>query len=499
MLFNSYLFIFMFLPLVWIGYCCFLQSSYPSLVKIFLFLSSLFFYGYWNLAYVPLLLGSILSNYLFAYKISTGGGVSKTQRKLWLILGIAFNLFVLGFFKYTGFFLTNLNLAFSTQIPIPSIILPLAISFFTFQQIAYLCDCYKYQTKNSILDYCLFIVFFPQLIAGPIVHHKEMIPQFQSMLTQRFNAESITKGLFIFSIGLFKKVVIADYFSEYADRGFSLCASGDALNFIESWLTSLAYTFQLYFDFSGYCDMAIGIALLFNITLPINFNSPYKALNIQDFWKRWHITLGRFLTQYLYIPLGGSKQGRIKTLRNLGIVFILSGIWHGAGWGFIIWGILHAAAMIIHRIYHYCLGALNLSLPQSPAYKILCWIITFNFINVSWVFFRSDTLEGALNLLKGMIGWHEIKLPSLLEKISFLKNISSNFQFGDIMENLHGNGYALIGFVAYGLFHCLVFRNAQEQLNGFKPNYQNLVFLLTLSCVALLYIDNTTQFLYFNF
>lgn len=495
----------MFLPLVWVGYYCFLQSSNSSLVKIFLILSSLFFYGYWNLAYLPLLLGSIFSNFFFASKL--GGGANNTLknipnnacRKLWLILGIAFNLLLLGFFKYTDFFLSNLNLALSTSIPIPHIILPLAISFFTFQQIAYLCDCYKYQTQNSLLDYCLFVVFFPQLIAGPIVHHKEMIPQFQSILIQRFNAENITKGIFIFFIGLFKKTVIADYFSEYANRGFTLCLNGDTLNLIESWLTSLSYTFQLYFDFSGYCDMAIGIALLFNISLPINFNSPYRALNIQDFWKRWHITLGRFLTQYLYIPLGGSKQGKMKTLRNLGIVFVLSGIWHGAGWGFIIWGILHATAMILHRIYHYLLNAFNQSPPQNLAYKILCWFITFNFINLTWIFFRSETLEGALNLLKGMMGWHGIKLPSLLEKISYFKSLSSSFQFGDIMENLHGNGYALLCFVVYGLFHCLVFRNASEQLYAFKPNYQNLIFLLALSSLALLYIDNTTQFLYFNF
>lgn len=375
----------------------------------------------------------------------------------------------------------------------------MAISFFTFQQIAYLCDCYKRQIQNNFLDYCLFVVFFPQLIAGPIVHHQEMIPQFRSIITRQFNAENIVKGLFIFSIGLFKKVVIADYFAEYANRGFTLSTHGDTLNLIESWLTSLSYTFQLYFDFSGYCDMAIGIALLFNITLPINFNSPYKALNIQDFWKRWHITLGRFLTQYLYIPLGGSKQGKIKTLRNLGIVFVLSGIWHGAGWGFIIWGILHAIAMIIHRIYRNLLETFRLSPPQNLAYKIFCWIITFNFINIAWIFFRSDTLEGAFNLLKGMIGGHGIKLPSLLEKIDYFKRISSNFQFGDIMENLYGNGYALLCFIAYGLFHCLVFSNASERLCAFKPNYKNLIFLLITSYLALLYIENATQFLYFNF
>lgn len=326
-----------------------------------------------------------------------------------------------------------------------------------------------------------------------------MIPQFQFIVYRGFNVENIVKGLFIFSIGLFKKVVIADYFSEYVERSFNLAQSGEALNLIESWLTSLSYTFELYFDFSGYCDMAIGIALLFNITLPINFNSPYKSLNIREFWKRWHITLGRFLTQYLYIPLGGSKQGEIKALRNLGIVFILSGLWHGAGWGFVLWGILHALAMIIHRIYNYFLQLIGYSTPKNLIYKTICWIMTFSFIHISWIFFRADSLKAAINLLKGMIGLNDIRLPSIFEKIIYIKNIIPGSQFGDIMENLNGNGYTLICFILYGFFHCLVFKNSLEQIKRFQPNKTNLTLLLIISYLALLHIDKTTQFLYFNF
>lgn len=404
---------------------------------------------------------------------------------------------MLGFFKYTNFFLSTLNSISFFTFPNFSIILPLAISFFTFQQIAYLCDSYKESIKNTFLDYCLFVVFFPQLIAGPIVHHKEMIPQFQSIATGKLNIQNFTKGLLIFFIGLFKKVVIADAFSDYANRGFSLLEDGETLNFIESWLVSLSYTFQLYFDFSAYCDMAIGIGLLFNLTLPMNFNSPYKATNIQDFWKRWHITLGRFLTQYLYIPLGGSKKGKIKTLRNLGIVFILSGLWHGAGWGFILWGMLHGLAMILHRIYHYFLDSfLN---PNNLAYKVICWIITFHFINLTWIFFRADSIHSAFSLIKSMIGLNEIRFPSVFEKITFLNAVIPPSKLGDIMENLNQNGYVLILLIVYGLAHCLVFKNSLEQIKAFKPNLSNLVFLLLISYVAFLHIDRTTQFLYFNF
>ncbi|MCW1729763.1 hypothetical protein OLX76_08915 [Campylobacter jejuni] len=250
------------------------------------------------------------------------------------------------------------------NIPLPHILLPLGISFFTFQQIAFLVDCYKKSNiedllenkKVDFIDYCLFISFFPQLIAGPIVHHKEMMPQFHSLLNKEkalIDWKLIAKGLFIFSIGLFKKVYIADSFASWANAGFTVVQNGNFLNIFEAWATSLSYTFQLYFDFSGYCDMAIGLALFFGIALPVNFNSPYKALNIADFWRKWHITLGRFLKDYLYIPLGGNRFGKFINLRNLFIVAFLSGVWHGAGWGFVIWGILHAIAMISHRIYSF--------------------------------------------------------------------------------------------------------------------------------------------------
>ncbi len=678
-----------------------------NLAKGFLVVASLFFYAYWKLIYLPILLGSILVNYFLAkcilkslyvreqISVDFNGGGDKLNffshnftffglfsfctfsPKTFLTLGIIFNLCLLGIFKYTDFFLENFNLFtqllhLDFAIPLPHILLPLALSFVTFQQIAFLVDCYK-QVKDRVestndnveaklthlaskqdssnrsrsftqggqgglncevapliplkipqspddasrvahkcatidcmdfanakyqkptldssnaesnkdimhinfLDYCLFITFFPQLIAGPIVHHKEMMPQFYAMsrdskicdkdlesrqlvgdskilelesglcestqgraLSVRnrsgdeaiadsspkaespkkpsiINWEYIAKGLFIFSIGLFKKVVIADSFAKWANAGFSAVENGDVLNFFESWATSLSYTFQLYFDFSGYCDMAIGLGLLFGIVLPINFNSPYKALNIATFWRKWHITLGRFLKDYLYIPLGGNqnlahKQSRfyttinnLLTLRNLFIVAFLSGVWHGAGWGFVIWGSLHGLAMVVHRIYMLLYKRLDskvkdcacsdkagrldfknvyMRFMKSRIYAVLCWILTFNFVNIAWVFFRAENLQGAANLLKGMFGG---------EFIYTLTNITSS-----TMETIF-----CIGFICVVSVCCIGFKNSVYLTQNLTYRYANLsiIFSAILFVYALLTIAGrsyTPQFLYFNF
>ncbi|MDN5089969.1 MBOAT family O-acyltransferase, partial [Aliarcobacter butzleri] len=311
-----------------------------------------------------------------------------------------FNLGLLGYFKYTDFFLDNFNGIFGTNIPLPHIILPLGISFFTFTQIAFLVDAYKQEAKEySLINYMLFVTYFPHLLAGPILHHKEMMPQFASKYNWVKNYRNIALGLFIFSIGLFKKVVIADTFAIWANAGFDTATT---LNLIEAWATSLSYTFQLYFDFSGYTDMAIGISLMFNIKLPINFNSPYKALSIQDFWRRWHMTLSRFLRDYLYIPLGGNRKGNIRTYVNLITTFLLGGLWHGAGWTFIIWGLLHGIALAIHRLWQSLGFRMN---------KILAWFITFNFINITWIFFRAKDFESAMKVLGSMFSFDNVVLP----------------------------------------------------------------------------------------
>ena len=425
-----------------------------------------------------------------------------------MIVGVSFNLLLLGGFKYTDFIFSNLN-SLGASLPLPHILLPLALSFVTFQQIAFLVDTYRSEEIKRIdwLDYPLFITFFPQLIAGPIVHHKEMMPQFASLLSkgrEMIDWERFARGLFIFSIGLFKKVVIADQFGVWANNGFSYVQKGGILNFFESWATSLSYTFQLYFDFSGYCDMAIGIALFFGITLPINFNSPYKASNIKEFWKRWHMTLGRFLTEYLYIPLGGNKKGFPRELVNVFIVFTLSGIWHGAGWGFIIWGVLHAIAMIIQRVYRYALKSVfGIEEIRSKVYIVLCWILTFNFINLSWVFFRSESVSGAVDLIKGMMGMNGVVVPSGLQ--IYLQKIIPfiSIKTGELTSIISPSDNKTP--ILYLTIFFLIALCCQNSINLSKKASQKYLanifcsLLLTLALIQIYASDYQETFLYFNF
>ena len=334
---------FAFLPIVFIVYFFLNHKRLIIASKIWLVGSSLFFIV-GHIAYLPLLLTSLFFNY--AVGLILGKEQSKVNRKAILVVGILFNVGLLGYFKYCDFFITNINALFSINIGLLELALPLAISFMTFQKIAYLVDSYRNETKeDNFLNFALFVTFFPQLIAGPIVRHQEIMPQYEKLRNKVINYKNISLGIFIFSIGLFKKVAIADTFAVWATQGFD---QTETLTFFEGWdFLSLSYTFQLYFDFSGYSDMAIGSALLFNIALPRNFNSPYKALDIQDFWSRWHITISRFLTQYIYIPLGGNRKGATRTYINILIIFLISGIWHGAGWTFILWGFRHGMATVL--------------------------------------------------------------------------------------------------------------------------------------------------------
>ncbi|WDI37599.1 MBOAT family O-acyltransferase [Entomospira culicis] len=378
-----------------------------------------------------------------------------------------------------------MNRVTSNALPLLNLMLPLAISFFTFQQIAFLVDSYKGNVRHTnFLDYTLFITFFPQLIAGPIVSHSEMTPQFLDANNRKISSVNTARGIFIFSLGLFKKVIIADTFALWANAGF-----GDVnLDFFSAWQTSLSYTFQLYFDFSGYSDMAIGLALLFNIHLPINFNSPYKALNIQDFWRRWHMTLSRFLSTYVYIPLGGNRQGKYRTYVNLTITFLLGGIWHGAGWTFIIWGLLHGLALVMHRMWRQW----NIRMPN-----IIAWLLTFGFINGAWVFFRANNVREAMTLFKGMLG------------LNGFGNMQSNIE--TLIDFILSNSFSIntsltIPIITIYIFSALLIilkmKNSQEQLIQFTTNYRTL-FLASMSFLiaflALLSDNNVSDFLYFNF
>lgn len=465
MLFNSPEFLFCFLPLVLTGYFGLNHFNRTDLARGWLFLTSLFFYSWWNPLYLPVILGSMLFNYLMGKVLSDPSGNSK--KKLVLMLGISCNLSLLVFFKYTDFLIENLNLAAGTQLSLLYITLPLAISFFTFQQIAYLVDSYRGLTGTyNFFNYGLFVAFFPQLIAGPIVHHSEMMPQFYTKENKSFSYENFTKGLYVFFMGLGKKVIIADTFAIFANYGYSNTAH---LTILDGWITSLSYAGQLYFDFSGYTDMAIGTALMFNINIPVNFNSPYKALSIQDFWRRWHITLSRFLRDYLYIPLGGNRRGELKTLSNLMITFIIGGIWHGAGWTFVFWGFLHGAALIIHRLWKKA----GLELPDMVAF-----IVTFNFVNIAWVFFRAPNRTDATNVLYAMFG------------------IGKTFNIDvTVLNDVYAIPMALCGIA------LLFYKNTHQLLQEFTFSKKQMVSAIGLIMLGMLFINSTTanDFLYFDF
>ncbi|WP_371187604.1 MBOAT family protein [Thalassotalea maritima] len=370
---------------------------------------SLFFYGYWRIEYLALIILSIcinfaLGNYLLSQVL---------YRKIIATLGIALNLFVILLFKYANFTVEQVNIFLEQPIHLEQIFLPLAISFFTFQQIAYLVECYRYNTpKHTFAQYMLFVTFFPQLIAGPIVQFKDIHPQITSLSTTNTSAINLATGICLFSIGLFKKTVIADSLAPYANMVFD--NPDTTITLLSAWQGTLAYTFQLYFDFSGYSDMAIGLGYMFGFTLPVNFNSPYKARNISDFWRRWHITLSSFLRDYLYIPLGGNKFGQVKRYRNLLITMLLGGLWHGAGWNFILWGGLHGLYLSIHHFWRSFIERTFPALFKVRVYRTASLIVTFIVVCIAWVFFRSHDLNTATSILMGMFGANGVAIPNAI-------------------------------------------------------------------------------------
>lgn len=484
MLFNSIEFVVFFLPIFVLVYFYMLEKKLIIGAKGFLVAGSLFFYSWWNINYLPLLLFSVLFNYLVGGTLNNRREKSLIKSKSILIFGVIINLSLLGYFKYANFFIDNVNYVFSKNIINESILLPLAISFFTFQQIAYLVDSYKGKTREyDFLNYTLFVTFFPQLIAGPIVHHKEMMPQFLKENNFCKNYENIATGLLIFSIGMFKKVIIADNFSIWANSGFSTV---EQLGLLEAWATSLSYTFQLYFDFSAYSDMAIGAALLFNIKLPINFNSPYKATNIQDFWRRWHITLSRFLKEYIYIPLGGNRNGDVSTYVNIFVTFLIGGIWHGASWMFVFWGALHGVAIIIFHLW----SRLHINLP-----KFLSWLITFNLVNLSWVFFRAEDWTTAMNVIYSMF-YGDIILSSKLEH-KWYSLSEYGIEFGQFFSHIGGHSTTL--YAIFFSFIIIAMKNSIEISKNFNFNWKGLVITYVLLMSSLLNMHKHSEFLYFNF
>lgn len=496
MLFNSPEFIFLFLPLVFLGYFAAVRANNRNAANVWLVLSSLLFYSWWKFEYLALLLASITCNFFL------GRAIIGNRSKKTLGAGIALNVGLLGYFKYTDFFITNINYLTGSAIDTMGIVLPLAISFFTFQQIAYLVDCYKGDHHDySFIEYMLFVSFFPQLIAGPIVHHREMMPQFKKDASEAVSWDSVSKGIFVFSLGLFKKVAIADTFAQWASAGFdwNMPYVYDP-HFFDAWAVALSYTFQIYYDFSGYTDMAIGAALLFGINLPINFNSPYKALNVQDFWRRWHITLSRWLRNYVYIPLGGNRAGDMRTLANIFLTFLIGGIWHGAGWTFVLWGALHGAGLVIHRLWL----KTGLRLP-----RFFSWLLTFLFVTVAWVFFRAETFADAERILKGMFMGNGVFVT---EKFISLANIFLDIpveMFTSVTTGSIATAYAYLFILIFGAATVLLPNTMEiigkvDNYSGrfrFEKSVSNAMLAgaaLGLG-VLLLFITTGSEFLYFNF
>lgn len=489
MLFSSYEFIFFFLPITVLVYFFLNHRRLVVAGKCWLVLASLFFYGWWDVAYLPLIVISMLFNFAVGSGLARQGDLRVGfSKKSILTFGIALNLALLGYFKYVDFFIENLNWVLDEDLTLPKVVLPLAISFFTFTQITYLVDSYRGKTgEYDFLNYALFVTFFPHLIAGPIVHHYQLMPQFASRWNMLRRYRNICLGLFIFSVGFFKKIVLADTFAGWATPGFDEKAT---LDFTEAWVTSLSYTFQLYFDFSGYTDMAIGASLLFNIRLPINFNSPYKALSIQDFWRRWHITLSNFLRDYLYIPLGGNRNGAALTYLNLFTTFLLGGLWHGASWMFVIWGALHGGALVIHRAWQ----QFGLRMPA-----LLGWFLTFNFVNFAWVFFRAKDIESAVKVLEGMFLFDSgalVKAAASLKAYKF-DSVASLLIPGSAAGQLTVYLWLLGAFAL-----VLLFRNTSQYTVPVRgvAIIQPLAFsfLAAFALIASLF-STYSEFIYFNF
>ena len=403
------------------------------------------------------------------------------QRKKIVVLGVVANVLLLGYFKYFDFLIQNINQIFDSSFDYLQIALPLGISFFTFQQISYLVDTSRgEQTGESFVDYVLFVTFFPQLVAGPIVSHDEILPQLASKENKRFRSDNMVQGIIAFSIGLFKKVIVADNLGKIVTYGYQHIPQ---LNSFEAFLTIIAYTLQIYFDFSGYCDMATGIGLMFNIKLPMNFNSPYKSTTILEFWKRWHITLTRFLTKYIYIPLGGNRKGTIHTYLNIFLVFLISGIWHGAGYTFIIWGILHGLASMLCRVF---------AKQVSKIPKWINWLLTFIFLNFTWVIFRADSISQAGLLIRRLtVGGFEIN-EELTETLLQPTFISVPYQFLPFV-------FVIIVYIVVSLAVCIFCKNTNELVEKKSTSVQSLLATLCLFILSIISLSGVSTFLYFNF
>lgn len=515
MLFNSYTFIFLFLPVTAI---IFFQLSRHShqLAATWLTAASLFFYGWWNPTYIALLLVSILFNFATGVTLARGK-YGNRQRKAILAFGIACDLALLGYYKYANFFIENLGALTGSGFGIEQIVLPLGISFFTFTQIAFLVDAFQGKVREyNFIHYSLFVTYFPHLIAGPILHHGEMMPQFAQRSTYRLDTSNIAVGLTIFFIGLFKKAVLADGIAPYGNPIFMAASHGESVQLLQAWGGVLAYTLQLYFDFSGYSDMAIGLSRLFGVALPLNFDSPYKAVNIIDFWRRWHMTLSRFLRDYLYIPLGGNRKGPARRYLNLAVTMLLGGLWHGASWNFVVWGGLHGIYLTLNHAWLAFRRHLGHDLAQSSANgRLFGRALTFVAVVIAWVFFRAPDIASATNLLSGMAGISGASLPvGVAAHLGPFAKWSSDL--GVTFTPGGGSQFVLTYTWVVGLLGiAFFFPNTQELMCRYQPalDYKSrvsaraswtpgagwAVAIGVMAAAGIFSLSHVSEFLYFQF
>ncbi|MBK7900548.1 MAG: MBOAT family protein [Azonexus sp.] len=502
MLFNSYEFLLVYLPLTLAGYFALGRRS-ATAAATWLAIASLAFYGWWDVRYLPLLGASIAFNYLMGGAIARRAGTPAANRLLALAVGG--DLLALAWYKYAGFFASSANALLAAGLPVPEIVLPLGISFFTFTQIAYLVDAWAGKVRETRpVHYVLFVSYFPHLIAGPVLHHGEMMPQFDRLRNYRPRLNNFIIGGSIFIFGLFKKVVIADNLAPNVGTVFDQTSNPTLL---VAWGGVLAYTFQLYFDFSGYSDMAIGLSRLFGVRLPLNFNSPYKATSITDFWRRWHMTLSRFLRDYLYVPLGGNRKGKARRYVNLLLTMLLGGLWHGAGWTYVLWGALHGIYLCIHHAWSALARGWRLPRPLAVA-------LTFGAVIVGWVFFRATSVAQALDILAGMAGLHGVALPeAIASQLGPLKaplaEMGVQFYFGKGAQFVSTWVWvALAAAIAFGL------PNTQEWHHRFGPALEAVrsdrrahlslssgwALGLGLACaLCVVMLSQPSEFLYFQF
>lgn len=504
MLFNSYIFIFLFLPITLFGWHTLNHIKKHNLAIWFLSVMSLLFYGYFNISYSIILIGSIIFNFCISSLFQKCDS-SIVKRRLLLIVGLVINLGILGYFKYYDFFIANINSLFNLSFNMKNILLPLGISFFTFQQISFVVDRYRNNAPHySFSKYTAFVTFFPQLIAGPIVLHSELVPQFEDLSKKKFNSNKFREGICFFVIGLSKKMLIADLLAYPVNFAFDNIAMLDVPSSI---IIIVAYAMELLFDFSGYSDMAIGLGKMFGVELPVNFNAPMRAVSVKDFWNRWHITLGRFFTTYVYIPLGGSRKGFSRLLLNTMIVFSLSGLWHGADWTFVIWGLLQGVAICINNIWTRKIKASISSIKKSTSNKlnvtknIICTFITFSYFCFTLIFFRSNNISDAILYLKRMFSGQHYKFYYTLSKQII-------FPEGYIIQkylemNTKGyEAYFLFGIFIIILLIALLFafgKPYSEKIKSrkFGTAYALLISFLFAWCVISL--GSVSTFLYFNF